>query len=468
MRFSLLPLALLFLTACATLPTENELTHIRTHQAELDNVWPGYRVSERGFGIIDYQSRIILLGDVPEHPDFRKQENGLSVSTDTYPDLVSSYYIERDVLPNYRATLVNSSVSANTRMSFLFHEDFHGYQDEAFVGEMAATLAYADIGSMDIVNLLAAIQFEKALLTETIANLETDALEYLGLYIALRQWREKQLPQSFISTEQSIERKEGSALWLEAQVEEILSPPKTVSGSIIKKLNLSTGAINDDLSARLFSQRLYGTGAALLQVLDQFTERRSWQTELEDGSAPFTLVKEIMDLSPEEEHKLTKLVLESPEFERLKTRVRAQGIPTSTRQRVAAVVEDYPYTLELCVPLITDTPKEEFQMTFSFSNLITLPNGVLIPRVNRVELNTKLHRFVISNAPMFLFTEQIVDKSGNPHGCFQVLLENKPFELGDGSMIPTEIPIIGEYFNGTDPIEYTLFRSDERFGIIER
>lgn len=463
MRLSLIFSILLFLTACATLPTENELTHIRTHHAELDNVWPGYHVSERGLGIIDHQNRIILLGDVPEHPDFRKQENGLSVSTDTYPELVSSYYIERDVLPNYRATLVNSSVSADARMSFLFHEDFHGYQRQTFAEYTGNTLAYADIGSMDIVDLLAAIQFEKALLTETIMNLETDALEYLGLYVALRQWREKQLPQPFIDTEQNIERMEGSAFWLGAQVTEVLSPAKTATGRIINRLSVSTGAINDDLSARLFSQRLYGTGGALLEVLDQFVERRLWQTELEGGSAPFTMVREVMDLSPEEEIKLTKLVLESPEFERLKARVRAQEIPVSTRQRVAAVVEDYPYTLELCVPLTTDTPKEEFQMTFSFSNLITLPHGVLIPNVIRVELNTKLHRFVISNGPMFLFNDQIVEKSGSPHGCFQVLLADKPFELGDGSIIPTEIPTIGEYFEGTDPIEYRLFRSDERF-----
>lgn len=193
------------------------------------------------------------------------------------------------------------------------------------------------------------------------------------------QTRSAILPATFAETENSIERSEGTATWFEMHAMRRLGFIEDVSSILYRRLQSSSEEFGSDLSTRLFSQRLYGTGAAICEVLQRLGGPY-WQTAIAEGQAPFTLLQAQFPLTSEAAIERTKLLQGTAAFQEELTKASRFNIPKSAELQFADISGDYAYSVTFALDRESDMI---FDYSFSARRIVSLPNGLLLPQVSR-------------------------------------------------------------------------------------
>lgn len=371
------------LVGCAAMSEQSMLARITEHQEQLTQIWSGYNASQRFYGYIDDNNHIYLNRDTPSPTQFVPLNNGLWRSRQPYPELNGVFHINAQLTQQVSATIVEQGARRNylALTSLMLHEDFHGFQRETFINNDADTLAYAEIGSIPAHEIFAAVRFERRLLQSIISNFDnpTKRDELIAAYVAHRQTRDAILPTSFAVTENAIERSEGTATWFEMHAMQQLGFIDGVESLIYRRLQNSSEEVGDDLSTRLFSQRLYGTGAAICEILQRL-QIPNWQTRVAAAEAPFALLQQYYPLSTAQAVEQTKVLQTSAAFREELINAQRFDIPESALAQFSKIAANYIYEVTFSLDAEADSP---FDYSFAARRIVSLPNGLLLPRVDR-------------------------------------------------------------------------------------
>ena len=468
MRILLSLLLTSFCLGCATTTHLDDLRQLNAHQQQLDSIWPGYQPLARGLGYIDDEGKIYLAGNDMAVHNLKASEKGIWLAPQGSTDLTAMYYIDHQITPELTATIVQADAPPFLRKGLLLHEDFHGYQRDSFQGDMASTLSFADVGDADLLELFAILSYERNLLVNALMSVDTNPLPFISSYVALRSWRESQLPSSVSETEHSIERKEGSAFWVEAQARGILTQSNS-EGVLIQRLLSGRFGIVNDVSSRIYSHRLYGTGGAVLALVELFIERDVWQQAISGGATPFTLLAQQIPLTQQEKDDLVAEALGSLHYNRELRQLRKMKLPDPPHEVAERTIEAFPYFYDLYFPLQSAESDNEFQVNYRFSQLTTFPDGVLLPEILQLDVNTETHHLSLQRVPVFIYPEQPEVIGEKAYGRIGIFTNNTELTLGEHQVSLAELGWSGEEAETEAvPIKVQVRPTTEVFDYFER
>ncbi|TRW48261.1 hypothetical protein FM042_08730 [Aliidiomarina halalkaliphila] len=462
MRWIALVVFLVTLAGCATTSQyERDLTQITTHYASLDAIWPGYRPSERILGVYDSSGVVVATGR-SHVSGFERLDSGLWRLHDPNLRLQGAFYINYE-LNGERMTLVRRQDRSDL-VSFLIHEDFHGYQRSAFANHGGSTLSAADIGEMPAEQLLASIRLERNLLISALeAPTELDRIRALAAYIALREWRNEQLPESFRGTEDRTERIEGSAHWVELNAEARVQNRDNIQERLRNSLNRDIETQTGNLANALLTHRLYPTGASLLELAQEL-QAKDWQGRIEAGSTPYQLIREHINLGPEQLQEFQEDLLNSAVFEREVERAGRIELGQSGQDLYEALRQRYRHEVRFYIPdNINEEGERVGRSSLSMQQAAPFSQGLAMDPVDQftyegpnVEIHVTRSPFVLWRTPFL--NEQGEEVPGLSFSIFtsRVIIDGERAGSGEYQMTPDNIRIRGLQMQGEQPIRLEI------------
>lgn len=190
-------------------------------------------------------------------------------------------------------TAVRVGESIGETLELLFHEHFHVYQESHFQPSIPS-LRLEGI-ALDSSRLVSLAELERTVLKCALAPDPSRAAEVARDYVAIRMRRNSGEPDSIVQAEHRVERIEGSAQWVGMRIAARVQDhgPADFRHRLSELLDWRPepsrfGFIADGLPVAR-RQRLYATGAAILEIMDQLGVP-AWQTRLTAGETPFNIL----------------------------------------------------------------------------------------------------------------------------------------------------------------------------------
>ncbi len=459
-------LLLAVLTGCSTMTERSMLDRIEANKARLSQVWMGYDAEQRRLGFIDSDKFVYLKADELPDNDFIEVEKGLWKSEKAYAQFNGLFHINAQITPEVRATLVEAGARKNylALSALILHEDFHGFQREHFVDNRSDTLAYADIGELPPYEVFAAVRFERRLLQSILERFdETDVRnDRITSYVAHRNVRSQLMPESFSINENAIERSEGTATWFEFYAMKELGFLHDVTPVMIRRLQSSSEEIGGDLSARFFSQRLYGTGAAISDIVHRLSIP-NWQQAIKLGKSPFDILNEHYAVSTDIALQTYKVLQTSQAYRDELTASKRFEIPIQPLQRLNNIAEEYAFkvTFEL-----DNASRDEFDYGFAAKQIVSLPEGLLLPNIYRFNASADNVRISVEGENVLLHkTASLSSELGVSKSTFALFvdtikIDDKALSLGSYSARAEDIEATGCQFEGEGNIRITVEKAD--------
>lgn len=277
---------------------------IVARQEELRAVWPGFWPIGQPFMLVDSQATVLYsparsappAGFVPARGPRVAELAGMWLHAGVPPDLDIArgrnahleYDADGDVV-----TAVRVGDDVAEAIELLFHEQFHVFQRSHF----RPTLPSAPVegAPLDSVELARLDELERATLKRALAADPAHVGQVARDYVAIRIRRMSGQPDSVVQAEHGGERTEGSAQWVGMRMLTRVQGDDIGSfrGRLSELLNwrpapASFDVVFDGLPIAR-RQRLYSTGAAILELLDRLGAP-DWQTRLAMGEAPFDIL----------------------------------------------------------------------------------------------------------------------------------------------------------------------------------
>lgn len=275
---------------------------------DLSQIWPGYWPEDQAFILKISDKGALLIA--PSH--------GLNsfkpISDNQLPDelhgksyfhegnldgAVQPFILNYDIGDDRTTILVNAGGFSRVNIiSLLLHEQFHAYQDQAYIDDSK----FPSINPSDIkdrVGFATLAEIERRILIDALSEKNAaKRLEILHHYFIIRQYRENIVPQIAVDTEQYLERLEGVAEYVSKVGESIIykSGEQGLRQSLIKSLKSDLLEIGSSYTTALFRNRSYQTGAALTYLLD-FHNDGDWKKKIENGSFVDELLEGSIDIS---------------------------------------------------------------------------------------------------------------------------------------------------------------------------
>lgn len=268
----------------------------------LSRIWPGYWPTDQAFILVAAGEGALLISPGPRPTGFEPL-----LSKDLPPELRGRAFYRagtidqtgRPFIPDFpigngkTAILVNYAGKgavpiegpAISATALALHEQFHVYQTSAFEREPASQFL-DPLAVKDRVAFAASAEIEQRVLEAAIkARTDTGRKKLLHQYFALRQEREATISNEVREVEQSFERSEGTARYVDRVAIAHLfnggaaAVPELIVKELDKDLVRNTGAFG----TVWFRIRGYSTGAALSYLLSLYEPR--WRQKVEQGAA---------------------------------------------------------------------------------------------------------------------------------------------------------------------------------------
>lgn len=275
---------------------------------DLSQIWPGYWPEDQAFILKISDKGAVLIA--PSH--------GLNsfkpISDNQLPDelhgkayfhegklegAIKPFILDYDISDDRTAILVNAGgYSRKNIISLLLHEQFHAYQDQAYIDDSK----FPSINPSDIkdrVGFATLAEIERRILIDALSEKNAaKRLEILHHYFIIRQYRENIVPQIAVDTEQYLERLEGVAEYVSKVGESIIykSGEQGLRQSLIQSLKSDLLEIGSSYNSGLFRGRSYQTGGALTYLLSLYN-KNDWQKRIENGAFVDDLLMEYIDTS---------------------------------------------------------------------------------------------------------------------------------------------------------------------------
>ena len=263
-------------------------------------VWPGFHIAEPAILIYRMGGQAILVSDklpkklftpVPTRAVPRALRGRTFVSCNVLPGLNGNFNTSYDI-GNVRAVAVSLDATIEKTVDTLFHESFHRFQDSAFSrtnGASRTALAVEKRLDPTIVSnpeFVAAMEIERRILAQIINNRAAESKPLLCDYLAVRQQRREGLPVDVRDAELNIERKEGSAGIVGAEMGALATgaDPGIPSAQLRMFMSEPPTSLPSGLSGYgRFRARAFGSGAAIAWILTRL--HRNWRAELQHGAS---------------------------------------------------------------------------------------------------------------------------------------------------------------------------------------
>lgn len=262
--------------------------------SELSRLWPGYWREGQGFIIqIAGEGALLVTSGAPPAGFETIGQAGLP------PALKGRAYFHKGILPDTArpftigyplgegrtGVLLNvQGRTAEQIVGTILHEQFHGYQSEAFKNRTGGQFV-DPLAIKDRVAFAASAEVEQHVLAAALAapsELERRAL--LRSYFALRREREGTMPAAAIAVERGFEKSEGTALYIErlAQARLGAGGDPALAALLKERLEFKFNP-NTPFVTQWFRQRGYGTGAALTYLISRYGPE-NWRASIEAGA----------------------------------------------------------------------------------------------------------------------------------------------------------------------------------------
>ncbi len=370
-----------------------------------DDIWAGYKPSERGLGVYRPGAGILVRHCLEAPPSGwtpldELAGSGSSVEcglfrADTAGLGEASFHIEHDFGP-FRASLIRH----DQRLAMLIHEDFHGFQRGWSDSPARSTLARLDEDG-DSAALRASLERESALLADALTL--DDAQEsraLLARWLALRRARDASQSPRFVAVTSQNEIFEGSATWVGYRAELRLLGESNLGGRL-EPFRRQLGPDPQSISNRMMFV-YYFQGAALSALLDRLADDRRWQQRLSEGEAFPKLVDDLLGLDPGQ---LDQLLADERAGRAWRRTERAHGRALAQYQRAQRDRVAHAWVLEFHVPY-GDVPVEDRpRATFSFvSDEVgeTDQGLIIIENASRFEFNKSDTRITVRDQTILL------------------------------------------------------------------
>ncbi len=261
---------------------------------KIEAVWPGYWPADQAFFLTRPDEAVLLVSSIAPPPEFEplvgpgvpRELRGIAYLRRGLPaDLAQSggfhlAYQAGDVA----APAVPLQDSIFPTLSFLYHEVFHPYQFRKFK-DIFARVAPADSARVSAAKFVAMAEVERRILSAAPDAPSPDSLRLLlRQYLAVRAYRPDANSEAQ-AVERRTERVEGSArlVGYQAALLALGEDPDQVQDLLRHDLTrpLESFSVRPGPNARLMRWRLYGTGAALGNLLDRL--EYDWRAHLETG-----------------------------------------------------------------------------------------------------------------------------------------------------------------------------------------
>lgn len=197
-------------------------------------------------------------------------------------------------------TAVRVADGVTETLELLFHERFHAYQESHFQDPIPS-IRWEGV-SLDSARLARLDELERTVLKCALAADPLRPARVARDYVAVRVRRMSGEPDSIVQAEHRVERIEGSAQWVgmrmaaRVQDHERADFQRRLSELLDWRPEpTSFGFVADGLPAAR-RQRLYATGAAILEIVDRLGVP-AWRTRLTAGEAPFRILAEVVGIA---------------------------------------------------------------------------------------------------------------------------------------------------------------------------
>lgn len=318
----------------------------------LDDLWLGYRPSQRTLGVYRPGEAVLvrhcmdetppgwqLLSDILRRPD---PAPCIWFSRDVAALGESVFHIEHD-FGVFRASLIREGQS----LGMLLHEDFHGFQRSWPAWRPGSTLARLD-DSADSAALRASLDREAALLLAALGESElARARLHLGRWLALRLHRDATQPEALVAVTRVNEVSEGTATWVGERGEMAILAQTNLRQRLTRHgpgLEPSATSLSNQMRATYYLH-----GGALTELLQRLSADDGWQEQVMNGATMPELVHDRLALSEQDLGQLLEEELNSREWRRAE-RAHARSFRQWQRQQSDAGTR-FDWVLEFHVPL---------------------------------------------------------------------------------------------------------------------
>jgi hypothetical protein len=280
-------------------------------------VWPGFHIPQPAILIYRLGGQAILVSNRAPSQAFtpvsaralpRALRDRAYVTCGHLPGLNGNFNTDYAV-GNVHAVAVALDATTEKTVDTLFHESFHKFQDGAFSRTIdASSTALAVEKRLDptIVSkpeFVASMEVERRILAQIVKDRAARAKRLLCDYLAVRRERRAGLPTEVRDAELNIERKEGSAGIVGAEMGALATGANSESPSEQLRMFMSEppGSLPSGLSGYgRFRARAFGSGVAIAWILTRL--HRKWRAELEHGASFETLLVKAAGRCPSNEN----------------------------------------------------------------------------------------------------------------------------------------------------------------------
>jgi len=395
------------LAGCQLTTHQKSLGQINQNYDRLNDIWDGYELSERYLGYLDSRGALHLVSENAPDSGFSQLENGVWLSDARYEDLTGWIYVNRQFSPLVTASVTRALDPPHQMLTFLVHEDFHGYQRTDFENESVSTLSALDIGDFELARLIALLRIERALLDQALGA-PTNELKFqlLTAYMSVRHWRMARLPTEFVRQEKAIETTEGTAEWVGREAAEILGIPVVGVPSISHGLKMNFEEADENFAARLVNKRVYHTGAALAELADQL-DIPDWQNRIKAGENVLDIFSDQVAMSPAEMERVAEEFFTSKEFQDLYEAAKSIEFDDSSAAEANEWVSRYRWQVTLTFPSADSAGNPQKLTTTSMSRVeIPITRGIFLPMVMQLNFESENYQGELRGATLILPSKQ--------------------------------------------------------------
>ena len=269
---------------------ERTIVAVLSAPSRTNDIWPGYNLPSRTWAIFDAANAFVITSGAQPAAFTPRSIKGIPEEhasrvywrSGTLPQM-SGTVNTRYSLGDLRGTAVSTAADFERTVAFLYHEAFHSYQHERFVGDAAP--GFTGIGGLTP-EYAAHVETERRLLRHALTATGREREAIVRQVVAVRALRNRLVPAEVPAIEGRVERHEGIARYVEVRSVAIAlgKPDRWPAERLSDQLEIPLRGLAGSPDERLIRRRAYATGAALGVLLDD--REPAWKDRVERGEAP--------------------------------------------------------------------------------------------------------------------------------------------------------------------------------------
>ncbi|MCA1778596.1 MAG: hypothetical protein LC637_04215 [Xanthomonadaceae bacterium] len=394
--------------------------------AQLDELWPGYRPSLRNYGVYREQRDALLRVSDPPPDGFLTLADPRHGARYVYsnqppPGMAGPFVVNLEL-----DDVVVTAVRAGSTLATLIHEDFHGFQRQAWGPKPKDFTPDRALATIESAEILAYLKLENALLEKAWRQRDQRQRKTLLDYLALRQARETLQGPEFTRAERWLERIEGSASWIDQQASAALGQTRRARiDAIAANFRGSEQARSPQALMRI---RAYASGSTLIEMLKRWSPEPDWKKRIADGAPTLVqLLATALDAGPDELERRAEKQVRGRVFKR----ALAQARDAIAATRPVLETGDYRWQLVMAVREPENDPLAvTFSVTGGFDSLAD--DWTLLADVREFRVVSQRFKLHVSGHPV-LFRKV---EEGDSKWLEVALLLSEPPRTSDGRLRP--------------------------------